>query len=197
MRGWPVALLLTLMLLPGVAVAQMYRWVDDRGTVHYTEGLDSVPERYRSRAQPLNLPQAPPEPAKSEPGASAPGVTKISFTQGSPILVSAKINGNGPITLVLDTGADGTTVAPATLSRLGISTLNAPRVEVKGVTGTSQAQIVQVNSVEVGEAKVGPLLITAHDADVKGADGLLGRDFLDKFTVTIDSKQGVVTLAPK
>lgn len=197
MRGWRVALFLTLVLLPGVAVAQMYRWVDDRGTVHYSEGLDSVPERYRSRAQPLNLPKAPPEPAKSEPEAQASGITKISFAPGSPILVSAKINGTGPITLLLDTGADRTTVAPAALSRLGISTLNAPRVEVKGATGTSQAQIVRVNSVEVGEAKAGPLLIAAHDADVKGADGLLGRDFLDKFTVTIDSKQGVVTLSPK
>jgi hypothetical protein len=37
----------------------------------------------------------------------------------------------------------------------------------------------------------------AHDAALQNADGLLGRDFLDRFTVTIDSKAGVVTLAPK
>jgi hypothetical protein len=55
---------------------------------------------------------------------------------------------------------------------------------------------VWVNSVEVGEARVGPLLIIAHDADLKGADGLLGRDFLANFNVTIDSKERVVTLAP-
>jgi hypothetical protein len=44
---------------------------------------------------------------------------------------------------------------------------------------------------------VGPLTIIAHDTDFKNADGLLGRDFLDQFTVTIDSKAGIVTLAPK
>jgi hypothetical protein len=26
---------------------QLYRWVDERGTVHWTQGLDAVPERYR------------------------------------------------------------------------------------------------------------------------------------------------------
>ena len=53
-----------------------------------------------------------------------------------------------------------------------------------------------VNSVEVDEARVGPLLIIAHDADLKAADGLLGRDFLAHFNVTIDSRERVVTLAP-
>jgi len=55
---------------------------------------------------------------------------------------------------------------------------------------------VWVNSVEVDEAKMGPLLVIAHEADLKGAEGLLGRDFLANFNVTIDSKEGVVTLAP-
>jgi hypothetical protein len=40
------------------------------------------------------------------------------------------------------------------------------------------------------------IIIIAHDADLKGADGLLGRDFLANFNVTIDSKERVVTLAP-
>jgi hypothetical protein len=28
---------------------ELYRWVDDQGTVHWTQGLDTVPERYRTR----------------------------------------------------------------------------------------------------------------------------------------------------
>ena len=195
MRGWRAGLLLAVALLPGVAIAQMYRWVDERGAVHYTEGLDSVPERYRPQARPLHFPKAPPAPAKPE--TPSPGVTRIPFTPGSPILVSAKINGESPITLILDTGADRTVVAPPALSRLGISTRNATRAEMKGATGTIQVDVVRVTSVEVGEAKVGPLLIIAHDANLKEADGLLGRDFLDQFRVTIDSKEAVVTLAPK
>ncbi|MBI4608086.1 MAG: aspartyl protease family protein [Candidatus Rokubacteria bacterium] len=198
MQGWWAVLLLSLLLLPGAALAQTYRWVDERGGVHYTEGLNNVPERYRSEARPLYFPPPPP-PAPAKPGAITPepGTTRISFKPGSPILVSAKINGGGPVSLLLDTGADRTVVAPLTLLRLGISTRSTPRAEVKGVTGTSQADVVRVDSIEVGEAKAGPLLVVAHDADLKEADGLLGRDFLDNFKVTIDSKQGVVILAPK
>jgi hypothetical protein len=64
------------------------------------------------------------------------------------------------------------------------------------VTGESDVDALWVHTIEVDEAKVGPLLIIAHEADLKGADGLLGRDFLAHFNVTIDSKERVVTLEP-
>ena len=196
MRGWAAALILICVLLPGLALAEIYYWVDDQGTQYYTTRFESIPEPYRSKAQLLPLPTSPPAPPELERSPSPKGLTKIPFTPGLPVLVSAKINGAGPITLILDTGSDRTLVAPAVLQRLGISTENAPRGILKGVTGTSYADAVWVNSVEVGEATVGPLLIIAHDADLKGADGLLGRDFLAHFNVTIDSKERVVTLAP-
>ena len=73
---------------------------------------------------------------------------------------------------------------------------NSVQVGVRGVTGKSYGDAVWVHSVEVGEAKVGPLLVIAHDTDLRGAEGLLGRDFLANFNVTIDSKERVVTLVP-
>ena len=49
-------------LLASTAVASaVYRWVDDRGQVHYS---DVVPERYRSRAEPVQPPTAEPTPAQ-------------------------------------------------------------------------------------------------------------------------------------
>jgi predicted aspartyl protease len=124
-------------------------------------------------------------------------VTRIPFAPGDAILVSARIGGAGPVTLILDTGADRTMVAPAALSRLGIALIEGLRAEVRGVTGTSQGDVVLVPSLEVGEAKVGPLRIIALDADLKKADGLLGRDFLEHFTLTIDARERMVTLVPK
>jgi hypothetical protein len=191
-----MAFFLIFMLLPAQALGDIYYWVDDQGTQHYNTRLESIPESYRSKAVPLSLPTSPPVPPEITPRPLPKGLTKIPFTPGSPVLVSAKINGNGPITLILDTGADRTMVAPSALSRLGISFENALRGVVRGVTGASYAEAVWVNSVEIEEAMVGPLLIIAHDADLKGADGLLGRDFLANFNVTIDSKEQVVTLAP-
>ena len=192
LAGW----LLGALLFPSGAWAQIYRWVDERGGVHYSEGIDSVPERSRSQAVPLpyrNLP-APAEPKAPD---RPPGMTQIPFTPGSPILARAKINGAGPVTLLLDTGADRTVIAPLSLWRLGVSTRNTPRGEITGVNGKTSVDVVQVESVEIGEARVRRLAIIAHDTELQNADGLLGRDFLDQFTVTIDSKAGIVTLTPK
>ena len=104
--------------LPSTA-AQVFHWVDDEGVVHYTTGLESVPERYRAAARPLAV--SPVE--ASPPGVAAvparTGIATVPFVVGTPIVVQARINGAGPVALVLDTGADRTMVAPAALARLG------------------------------------------------------------------------------
>ena len=192
----PLLILLALLAAPVAAQAQMFRWADDQGQVHYSEGLDSVPERYRAMARPVALPTSPP--AAEPRGAGTPaGVTKIPFKPGAPIMVSVKINGGGPVTLMLDTGASITVVNPLALWRLGISTWFAPQAEIRGATGTTNVDVVRVQSIEVGEAKAGPMTIVAHDIESKEVDGLLGRDFLDHFNVNIDTAAGVVTLSPR
>jgi hypothetical protein len=196
MRGWTTASILISILVPALALSEIYYWVDDRGIQNFTTRLESIPELYRSSAQPLSLPTSPPVPLELQLSASQKRLTKVSFTPGSPVLVSAKINGAGPITLILDTGADRTLVMPSALWKLGISTETAGRAVLKGVTGMGYGDAVWVHSVEVGETKVGPLLIMVHEVDLKEADGLLGRDFLANFSVTIDSKEGIVTLIP-
>ncbi len=140
---------------------------------------------------------APAGVAREEPVAFR-AVTRIPYAPGAPIIVNAKISDSSAlVSLILDTGADRTVVAPQTLWRIGISTHNAPRAVIKGVTGSGQAEVIQVSSLQVGDARVGPLRIVAHDADLKQAEGLLGRDFLEHFIVTIDAREQIVTLAPR
>jgi hypothetical protein len=195
-REWATALILFSLLLPGLALADIYSWVDDQGTQYYTTRIESIPEPYRSKAQTLSLPKSPPPPPELQSTPPPTGMIKISFVSGFPVMVNTKINGAGPITMILDTGSDRTLVRPSALLKLGISIEDATRIIIKGVTGISYGDAVWVNSVEVGEAKVGPLLIIALETDLKGADGLLGRDFLASFNVTINPKEQVVTLTP-
>jgi hypothetical protein len=191
----------TLVLLPTLGGAQVYRWEDEGGTVHFTNAPDRIPDPIRSQMGPLEL--APrPDDAKVAPPDAPPAppraLTRIPFSPGSPILVNARISdAAASVSLILDTGADRTIIAPQALWRLGISALNAPQALIKGVTGLGQGDIIQVTSIQVGEARVGPLRIVALDADLKQAEGLLGRDFLEHFTVTIDAREQVVTLTPK
>ncbi len=186
-------------LWPSISWAQMYRWTDEQGGTHYGQGIYAVPERFRSRAQLLTFPERPAAPAASPSlaeGAVSQGA-RISFTPGKPIMVSAKINGGGSAQLMLDTGASVTVINPRVLAGMGIGSREALRGSVKGATGSADVLFVPVESIEVGEARSGPLRVAAHDVDLGQGDGLLGRDFLDQFTVNIDSTAGVVTLSPK
>src|SRR5216684_6061102 len=117
-----VALAAALLCWGSPAWAQMYRWTDDQGAAHYSQGLDSVPERYRSRAQFLaypELPAAAPAATSSSPEASK--ATRITFTPGKPIMVTARVNGSGSVQLMLDTGASVTVINPRVLAGLGRS----------------------------------------------------------------------------
>ncbi|HEX9409413.1 MAG TPA: aspartyl protease family protein [Methylomirabilota bacterium] len=180
------------------AWAEMYRWTDDQGSVHYTQGLDSVPDRFRPKAQMMVFPERPAAPvASSLPGDAAAGSTRIPFTPGRPIMVSAKVNGGSAASLILDTGASVTVINPRVLAGMGIGSTQAVRGSVKGATGSADVLFVPIQSIEVGSSRSGPLRIAAHDVDLSQGDGLLGRDFLDQFKVTIDSTAGIVTIAPK
>ena len=174
--------------------AEVYHWVDDQGVIHYTTGIESVPERHRPTARLMAGSGA--DASSPEPPAIAGGGTAIPFTPGAPIMVSVRINGGGSVSLILDTGAERTLVAPAALARLGVSTPNTYDATIQGVTGAVRADVVWVQSLEVGASRAGPLAIIAHDAEITGADGLLGRDFLSLFSVTIDTRTSVVTLEP-
>ena len=201
-----VAALLLLLAWPTVSPAEIYRWTDERGVTHYSEGFESVPEQYRARAAPTGLHNAPlvsPPPAGDRPAAlgrvvaTATGGTEIKFTPGREILVDARLNGGTPVTLLLDTGAQRTVINPRALVAAGVALQAGRAVQMKGATGTASVNTVQVDSVEVGEARVATLVVISHDIDHDGVDGLLGRDFLDQFKVSIDNKEGLVTLNPR
>src|SRR5262245_48264174 len=196
-----LAALLIALALPVAAAAQTYRWTDDQGRVNYSQGLFSVPEPYRASARVVGSGEPAPAAATSTTGAApgaaaAPGVTRIPFTPGRPIMVSARVNGGGTADLMLDTGAQVTVINPQVLAALGVSMRNAQRSTLHGVTGSADAFTVTLESLDVAGAQVGPLHVVSHDSG-SGGDGLLGRDFLDKFTVTIDNSAGVVTLTPR
>jgi predicted aspartyl protease len=193
------AVVAALAIVAGPATAEIYKWTDEGGPAPYSEGLDSVPERFRARATPLGLRNAPV--SASAPSAiprGPAGQASIRYTPGERIMVEARINGSHSVRLLLDTGADRTLIAPRALVASGISLArDGVKGSITGVTGTAQVQGVRIESLEVGEARVSPLLVISYDMGQAGYDGLLGRDFLEQFNVTMDAARGLVTLAPK
>jgi aspartyl protease len=183
------------------AQAQYLRYTDERGQNHYVDGLEKVPERFRSTATPLGLRNAPPPPpdASAPVPARPPGAAVIKYTPGQRIIVDVRINGAFTAPLLLDTGADRTMISPRTLQAAGVAiTRPVATGSITGVTGTDRISYVVVESLEVGEARVGRMPVGSYELAGTGAgDGLLGRDFLDQFKMTFDAARGEVHLTPK
>jgi hypothetical protein len=201
-RAARVCVLVGLLLgSPTPAAAEIYRWIDEQGTAHYTEGLDRVPERHRARAVPLGLrnqPARPPVEAVSRSGdGSSPGGAIIRFPPGERILVDVRLNGRSSARLLLDTGADRTLINPRSLIAAGVSmTEPVARGESRGVTGSDTMLYFVLDALEVGEARAEKLVVAAYEMGWSGTDGLLGRDFLNRFNVSIDAGRGIVSLTP-
>jgi predicted aspartyl protease len=195
---WAVILTIAVLFSPmGPEAAPIYRWTDDQGNSHYSQGLDSVPERFRDRASRLPYQSAPPPAAVPSPDDDGEE-TVIRFQPGKPIYVTVRINGTGEARLILDTGADRTVIAPRALSAAGVSTRRAAASgRIRGATGTANIEAYPVESLEVGRARVGKMLVVSHGIETADTDGLLGRDFLDQFKVTIDNATGRLILGQK
>jgi predicted aspartyl protease len=186
--------------LPARGHAQIYRYSDERGQNHYVDGLENVPERHRATAVPLGMRNAPqPAPTGATAVARPAGTTIIKYTPGQRIMVDVKINGGFTAQLLLDTGADRTMISPRTLVAAGVPvTRPVGTGTIVGATGSDRISYVVVDSLEVGEARVGRMPVGSYELAGTGAgDGLLGRDFLDQFKITFDAAKGEVHLAPK
>jgi len=194
--------LVALSALAAPASAQPYRWTDEDGVVHYTADPAAIPPQHR----PLDMPPPPPAAPVSRgweswgvmPAPAPPGLT-VQFSPGDPIVVNAQLNGV-TIALLLDTGADRTLISPAAVERAGFTPMvvgTTTAIRILGVTGSAVASIVTVPLLDLAGARIGPLSLIVHDAELGGLDGLLGRDVLDAFTVTIDTAGGRATLVPR
>ena len=184
-------------LLATPATAQLYRWTDAEGTVYYTADLSAIPLAFRDGATLLSAPQARPAPALDT---NAP--VSLRVTPGAPITVEARLNGI-PLTLIVDTGADRTVISPAAVERAGFAGQAGQSIQVVGVTGTATATLVTLPLLDVAGARIGPLPVIVYTLPAtlpggEGAaapiDGLLGRDVLDAFTLSIDTASGRATL---
>jgi hypothetical protein len=185
------------------AAAQLFSWTDDQGVTHYTADPWTVPVAFR----PAGLPEFPPPRMPLEPWAAwgepapvrAPSGATVEFRPGDPIVVGATLNGVA-VSLLLDTGADRTLLSPAAVRRAGYGELvvrGGDTIRILSVTGAAVAAVVTVPELDVAGARIGPLSLIVHDAGLGSVDGLLGRDVLDSFTVTIDSAAGRATLTPR
>jgi len=54
-----IIVLFCLFVFCGVGLGEIYKWVDEKGTVHFTEDWERIPEKYRDQVKRKEMPEEP------------------------------------------------------------------------------------------------------------------------------------------
>ncbi len=203
MRFLLLSIMMIAILVPS-SYGEMYKWVDEKGTVHFTDDLSSIPEKYRQDAETRKpaketstpKPQEVPKSSLPPKGSEPEGITVELARKGDLLFTEVVLNGSIRKYFIVDTGASFTLINRVTAKELGIrDDENTPYIRAASVSGIISVPLVTLGSVRVGDAEVENVETVIYPMAASG-DGLLGNSFLNKFKVVIDANHGKMTLYP-
>ncbi len=105
------------------------------------------------------------------------------------------INGRGPFSFVIDTGAGSTAVADTVAARLALPARDPVRVH--GITSAARTDSVQVDRLMLTGLGFRNLRCPVISREQLGADGLLGLDVLGQFRLGFNIEHQSVYLSPR
>jgi predicted aspartyl protease len=142
-------------------------------------GMDILQQfdlKFNPKAKTLDLSQTSTLPAESYPTA-IPLQKKLGV-----FLAKLTLNGQGPFTVLLDTGADSTFISEAIAQRLNLT--NRQPIQVLGFCGLEPAEKSQLASVKLQQheqKKIEAIILSSPILKLLGVDGILGQNFLSKY----------------
>jgi clan AA aspartic protease (TIGR02281 family) len=176
---------------------EMYKWVDEKGTVHFADDLSKVPEKYRPDAETRKVPEgisspetkalvSSPSPSPDSKTPETQGFEVDLFRRHELLLAEVILNGRVKQYFVIDTGASFTLINWNAARELGITVNeNTPFIKTASVSDVILTPLVTLKSVRVANAEVENVEVLIHN--MPSYQGLLGNSFLNKFRVVIDS----------
>ncbi|MEB3279630.1 MAG: retropepsin-like aspartic protease [Lyngbya sp.] len=94
------------------------------------------------------------------------------------------VNGKGPYTFLLDTGADVMVLSNRLANTLSIDLENAENTDVRGFCGTEIGQKVQLSSVKLQRYEsrnLDGVVLNNELLDLLGVDGIVGQNYLNQY----------------
>jgi len=199
-------LIVVLVALAYPAGAEMYRWVDEKGTVHFTDDLSKIPEKYRPDAETRKGPRETTPPGVREKSTTSPlsqPSPKASESQGFEVplarknqimIVEVLLNGRVKRNFIVDSGASFILIDRGTARELGITIDEyTPFIPVTTVSEVILTPLVTLKSVQVGGAEVENVEALIYTMPSE-KEGLLGNSFLSRFRMVLDSVNAKMTL---
>lgn len=116
------------------------------------------------------------------------------------IVVEAMVNGHGPFTFAVDTGASISVIYERARAEAAIEPVSGAQVNVLGMTGTGFFPVAEVERISVGtenwdNVRVA-LLPDAGPVELQ-VDGILGLDFLSRYAIWFSQKERVLRFYPR
>jgi predicted aspartyl protease len=116
------------------------------------------------------------------------------------IVVDVTVNGQGPFTFAVDTGASISVIFEEARAEAAIEPVHGKQVTVLGMTGTGTYPVADIARISVGsenwnDARVA--LLPDTGLMDKRVDGILGLDFLSRYAVWYSQKDRLLRLYPK
>jgi hypothetical protein len=165
---------------------------------------DARVERYSLEASAsLSRPEAASaDAAVDAPGGVAHAPFRLDSMSGFPV-VEARVNGQGPLLFILDTGGHDI-LTPAAAGALGLP-LSGSGFSLGAGQGSAPTQYTKVATLDLGEARMSdqPFIVLQLDlgqaADGQGRtapiSGIIGLELFERFTATLDYAAGRLTLS--
>lgn len=204
-------LLPALAALPGPGWAEIYKWTDDTGRMHFTQDLNQVPPAKRAAAKAAaKAPRGPDRIQTYSPPASAarraprrraisgaasagPGQTwRIRVRKaGTSLMATVRLNDRVDASFVLDTGASDVVLPRSVADELGLAQGVGRTKVYSTANGLVTQEAVTLDSVSLGGARVENVVASISPSmDV----GLLGLSYFNHFQYSFDPAAGLVTL---
>jgi len=181
-------LLLLCCLLPLMAQAEIYKWTDSSGRVHFSD-------KAIGGAKELHI--------QSMTGISNPAFNlkrnamriKYQDKNGS-MIVQGRVN-QVSMQFILDTGASLVVIPPNIVKKAHIDTTNAQAITMQTANGATQSYMVNIARLQVGQLKQRDVRAAIQQISPDPNLGLLGMSFLNAYKMSIDHEQHIITLEPR
>lgn len=185
---FPLLLALLSVLSTGTAEAEIYKWVDAAGHVHFTD--KPVHGSQQQRSEPISTISNP------EFNLEKSKMQMQFIERNGSMLVQGRINGIA-MQFVVDTGATYVAIPPGIAKRAKINTAGAQKVTLQTANGKIEAPLIAVSTIEADGIKQRNVLSTVQELSPDGNTGLLGMSFLANFRMTIDRDRKLILLEKK
>ena len=184
--GLCTLLLLGASILPIALSAEVYKWVDENGTVHFSQDPNTLPKGAAApdrRAKPVEVFEFRKHDAAGPSPAAQSYTIYMNPVAGGNHVVQVQINGRTTVPMMLDTGASDVVITRAAAQRAGVT-----QRDVRGTQRYSTANgVVEQPAITLREVRVGDATVKMVRASISDSMeiGLLGQSFLKNFEYSI------------